>query len=91
MATLIWAFNSEGCIGRCDARCYDALGPDCHCICGGANHGKGLNAAIENTAAQANEFISNYKKANPGQELNFLVNTDCQQLSLLDFIARKAS
>lgn len=32
---------------RCDARCYDAKGPDCDCVCGGANHGKGLTAAIQ--------------------------------------------
>lgn len=28
-------------VGRCDARCYNAKHPECDCICGGANHGKG--------------------------------------------------
>lgn len=33
---------------RCDANCYGAHGPaeECECICGGANHGKGYEAAV---------------------------------------------
>jgi hypothetical protein len=46
--TLITIGNSEG-SRRCDARCYDAKGPKCSCCCGGKNHGKGLQVAIENT------------------------------------------
>lgn len=26
----------------CDARCTNAIGPNCECSCGGTNHGKGL-------------------------------------------------
>jgi hypothetical protein len=33
---------------RCNARCYDAKGPDCHCACGGVNHGVGVVQAREN-------------------------------------------
>lgn len=33
----------------CDSKCYNAEGPDCQCACGGRNHGKGLDKAIENT------------------------------------------
>ncbi len=36
-------------VGRCDARCYNADGPDCDCICGGRNHGAGLEQALEET------------------------------------------
>ena len=50
MATIIAYYNSDGCQGRCDASCYNAIGPRCHCICGGANHGKGLAAALTNNA-----------------------------------------
>lgn len=46
--TLITIGNSES-SRHCDARCYDAKGPKCDCCCGGKNHGKGLQAAIENT------------------------------------------
>ena len=48
MSTLIAVYNSEGCQGRCDAKCYDAIGDDCDCICGGLNHGKGIQTATKN-------------------------------------------
>jgi len=35
---------------RCDARCYNADGPECDCCCGGMNHGQGLRVALDNTA-----------------------------------------
>jgi hypothetical protein len=50
VTTLIYVGNSEGCVGRCDAKCYEASAPDCECICGGRNHGKGLERALANTA-----------------------------------------
>jgi len=34
---------------RCDAKCYDAQHPDCDCLCGGRNHGAGLQKAMQNT------------------------------------------
>jgi hypothetical protein len=43
-------YNSDGCVGRCDANCHDATTPICTCICGGRNHGVGLKQAIDNTA-----------------------------------------
>lgn len=55
MTTLIAVYNSEGCVGRCDARCYEARHPHCDCICGGANHGAGINKATENTREMAEE------------------------------------
>ena len=60
MATLISVHNSEGCVGRCDAKCYEATSPDCDCICGGANHGAGLDRAQANTAAMCEEWIERY-------------------------------
>ena len=50
MTTLIVVGNSEGVIGRCDAKCYEAHELKCTCICGGRNHGVGLQKALENTA-----------------------------------------
>ena len=32
---------------KCDARCYNAKGKKCTCVCGGINHGIGLEAALE--------------------------------------------
>lgn len=57
MATLIAIYNSNGLVGRCDAKCYNAKHEKCVCICGGRNHGKGLAEAIENTQAMANQII----------------------------------
>ena len=45
--------TSGGKVRRCDARCYNAKGPKCRCICGGRNHGVGLQKAIENTREEA--------------------------------------
>lgn len=42
----------------CDARCYNATGTDCHCFCKGANHGKGLNFAIENITKNIPTFMA---------------------------------
>ena len=45
--TIIEVRTSRGIVGRCDASCYNAEGTDCHCICGGANHGVGVGIAME--------------------------------------------
>lgn len=62
MATLIAAYNSEGCTGRCDARCYEATGPVCDCICGGMNHGAGRERAEANTSEMAEVWVAEWKK-----------------------------
>lgn len=48
MVTTLAVYNSDGCVGRCDAHCHEARTPKCTCICGGRNHGKGLKQAVEN-------------------------------------------
>lgn len=47
MTTAVAVYNSEGCVGRCDAKCHDAKEPDCDCVCGGRLHGCGRENAIE--------------------------------------------
>jgi len=69
MSTLILAKTPNGSPrGRCDAKCYNAKGTKCTCICGGVNHGAGKNQAIDNTrmhsrflmdAQEAGDFIIN--------------------------------
>lgn len=49
MTTVLAVYNSDGCVGRCDAHCHNAKHPECTCICGGMNHGKGREQAMENT------------------------------------------
>jgi len=62
--TLIAVYNSDGCVGRCDARCYEAVEPSCDCICGGRNHGAGLQQASDNTHELAEAWIEEYAKKN---------------------------
>jgi len=50
-------YNSEGCQGRCDAKCYDAAEEACNCICGGRNHGAGKQQAIDNTRELAESWL----------------------------------
>lgn len=51
MTTVVSYRGSGGEARHCNAACYDAKGKDCTCICGGMNHGGGLDKAMENTAA----------------------------------------
>jgi hypothetical protein len=57
MTALIAVYTGDGCIGRCDAKCYNAWGPECHCICQGANHGAGRQEAIGNTRELAESWL----------------------------------
>lgn len=50
MTTLIVVSGSDGIVGRCDAKCYDASHDKCDCICGGMNHGVGMVGATRQTA-----------------------------------------
>ncbi len=67
--TLIEVRNSDGVVGRCDERCYDAEHRDCHCVCHGKNHGKGLQQAIDNTRLIADRLLSEYRGAGKEVEL----------------------
>jgi hypothetical protein len=62
MATLIAVYTSNGCVGRCDAKCYNALKPKCDCVCGGVNHGVGLKKATEQTKVMAEKTIEKINK-----------------------------
>jgi len=47
MATIYSLYVGDRCVGRCDARCHEAKGDRCRCICGGAFHGVGSRIAWE--------------------------------------------
>lgn len=81
MATLIAVHNSEGCVGRCDARCYGATHEDCNCVCGGINHGVGEQKARNNTYDMI-EQIQNYCEQTYGQEIDLLCKVNARQLEL---------
>ena len=57
MTMLIAVYTGDGCEGRCDAKCYNAWGPECHCICRGVNHGVGRQEAIANTRDMAESWL----------------------------------
>ncbi len=57
MVTLISYQSSGGDQGRCDAKCYDAHEEACDCICGGRNHGAGLEQATDNTRQLAESWV----------------------------------
>ena len=56
MATLITQYTN-GRRRSCNARCYNAKGSVCTCICEGHNHGVGLRQATENTQHKAEELL----------------------------------
>lgn len=63
MSTLIAVYNSEGCVGRCDAKCYEATGGSCDCICGGRNHGVGRDTAVKNTQEIADSWLERFAES----------------------------
>lgn len=63
MSTLIAVYNSEGCVGRCDSKCYDAVSGPCDCICGGRNHGAGRAQAIANTREIADSWLERFAES----------------------------
>lgn len=89
MATLIAAYNSEGCIGRCDAKCYNATGPECECICGGMNHGAGQQKAEQNTRELVESWMEDWQEKHPDTE-RFEIPEHVQQLSFLDVVGEWA-
>jgi hypothetical protein len=47
MSVILTFTGKDGKTRRCDAKCYNAKGVKCQCICGGRGHGAGLNDAID--------------------------------------------
>jgi hypothetical protein len=80
--TLISVYNSDGCVGRCDAHCYEAKTPHCHCICGGKNHGAGLKKAQDNTREYCEQWIETYCKSHKIEDGQGEVNPDLFQLKM---------
>lgn len=84
MVTLIAVYDSSGLVGRCDARCYGAKHPNCTCVCGGANHGAGLDQAQQNTEEMAEAWIEEYAAARGLEEYESHVARLGKQLSLFE-------
>lgn len=82
MVTLIAVYNSEGLVGRCDAKCYEAEHPECDCICGGANHGAGRKQAAENIREYAEAMITEYAQRRQLDDYEANVSPEAKQLEL---------
>lgn len=80
--TLIAVYNSDGCVGRCDAKCYEATHPHCNCVCGGKNHGAGLDTATANTREMADTWVKNYIEAKRLDGASGSANPEIYQLKL---------
>jgi hypothetical protein len=82
--TLIAVYTSEGCIGRCDAKCYAATEPHCDCICDGANHGAGLAVAVDNTRRSAEVMLEKYAGTKGLQGFRAELGGEVEQLGLFE-------
>jgi hypothetical protein len=82
--TLIAVYTSESCIGRCDAKCYEAQDPHGHCICGGMHHGCGLGQAIDNTRQYAEVMIEKYAGARALHEYRSEIGQTVEQFGLFE-------
>lgn len=86
--TLIEVRGGDGKLrGRCDARCYNAREPHCECICGGRNHGVGLQKAIEQTREQAEQWIEAYAERLGLTEYTGAVSKELFQMTIFDLLA----
>lgn len=47
MTTIIEEQQGDGTVRRCDARCYNAKGSVCRCICGGRFHSLGWEGVCQ--------------------------------------------
>lgn len=82
MAVLIEIRNSQGVVGRCDAKCYDAEHGECSCICGGVNHGVGFDQAVRNTREMAEDWIKKYARRHGLTDFRVELGDDICQLTL---------
>ena len=78
-------------IGRCDAHCYNAKEPACECICGGKNHGAGLERAAEQTRESAEQWIKAYAERLGLAEYEGLVSHQVYQMTIFELMAELES
>lgn len=74
--------TSKGRNSVCDEKCYNATMPACHCVCGGRNHGVGLNQAVKNTLAMLDSEIKLNAKTYPSETVLVVVKNPYVQLEM---------
>jgi len=81
--TTITVYCNGVAVGRCDARCHEAKNAECNCICGGAYHGVGTKAAIEDRFdLSAEEILKDLDILPPGGKM--VVERSPEQKKLFD-------
>lgn len=60
-STLLSLYLGRDIVGRCDVNCWGGDDARCECLCGGMNHGVGLDAAIEQTRRMVDEWIEEHR------------------------------
>lgn len=91
MATLIEVRENGKCLGRCDAKCYNATSERCECICGGDNHGAGLKKAADNSEKHWHLWFEDYEENHPGLDLQFVRGDVQRELPGIDGKLGKAA
>lgn len=57
MATVYSCGNSDG-ERRCDAKCHNAIHPECDCVCGGYFHGAATNGTMADKVQDLAEALA---------------------------------
>ena len=83
MTTVHAVYDSDGCVGRCDAKCHNAKGDVCHCICGGLNHGCGFAQARENIKKLTDVYLKE-NLAKPHEKADLRVFCSRDQLLMFE-------
>jgi hypothetical protein len=96
MATLIAVFSGLDwngkplLVGYCTARCYKPIDPHaafrCDCICGGRNHGIGLEKATDQTREHCDDWAEEYAERKKLSSYHYTLGRPVrvQQLHLFD-------
>lgn len=83
MAALLIVRSGNAVVGACGSRCFNADRTRCWCICGGMNHGVGLERATDNTRAHCAEWAAR-AGADAARPVTFEVALEVAQLPLFD-------
>ena len=61
-STLLALYLGNSLVGRCDINCFGGDDSRCECVCGGLNHGVGIEQAVEQTRRMADEWIEAHRE-----------------------------
>ena len=64
--TLFTVYDDGVFVACCDEKCYNSDSDECHCICGGMNHGIGRALAIRTTLEMLDSLVLAYCVHHPG-------------------------